>query len=332
MRFDLADLQLFLNIVDARSITGGARKSNLSLASASERVRGMEKALGDRLLDRNRRGVALTPAGACLLEHARVVMQQVARMRGDLAAFARGQSGTVRLLSNTAAIAVHLPRVLASFLASHPSISIEIEERESVDITEAVASGAADVGVASEAAFSDAVKGFAFCDDQLVVVMPRSDVLMRSRKLRLIDPLERDFVTMARESALQCHIAAHAARLGAMQRVRAKAHLELARIGSRVAIQDLQAMLADSDRRLPLEALGAVERIGKRDELPLLLRCYLREDPFTRGRIAGVVRTILKRERIRRNSVALRVLPAESKRALDGILARSARRLARGRR
>ena len=222
MRFDLADLQLFLNIADARSITGGARQSNLSLASASERVRGMEKVLGDRLFDRNRHGVVPTPAGVCLLEHARVVMQQIARMRGDLAAFARGQAGTVRLLSNTAAIAVHLPRVLASFLASHPSISIEVEERESIDITEAVASGAADVGVASEAAFSDAVKGFAFCEDQLVVVMPRGDALVRARKLQLMDLLERDFVTTARESALQCHIAAHAARLGTMQRVRAR--------------------------------------------------------------------------------------------------------------
>jgi DNA-binding transcriptional LysR family regulator len=222
MRFDLADLQLFLNIADARSITGGARHSNVSLAAASERVRGMEKALGERLLDRSRQGVVPTPAGVCLLEHARLVMHQVARMRGDLAAFARGQAGTVRLLSNTAAIGVHLPRVLASFLASHPSISIEIEERESIDITEAVASGAADVGVASEAAFSDAVKGFDFCEDQLVVVMPRGDALMRSRKLRLMDLLERDFVTTARESALQCHIAAHAARLGAMQRVRVR--------------------------------------------------------------------------------------------------------------
>jgi DNA-binding transcriptional LysR family regulator len=222
MRFDLADLQLFLNIADARSITGGARQSNLSLASASERVRGMEKVLGERLLDRSRQGVVPTPAGVCLLEHARLVMQQVARMRGDLAAFARGQAGTVRLLSNTAAIAVHLPRVLASFLASHPSISIEVEERESIDITEAVASGAADVGIASEAAFSAAVKGFAFCDDQLVVVMPRGDALTRSRKVQLMDILERDFVTTAYDSALQCHIAAHAARLGAMQRVRAR--------------------------------------------------------------------------------------------------------------
>ena len=126
--------------------------------------------------------------------------------------------------------------------------------------------------------------------------------------------------------------AAGSSRFDSMQRVRAKAHLELARIGSRVAIQDLQTILADSERRLPLEALGAVERIGKKDEIPLLLRSYLREDPFTRGRIAGVVRTILKRERIRRNSIALRSLPAELRRVLEGILARSARRPASRRR
>ncbi len=121
-------------------------------------------------------------------------------------------------------------------------------------------------------------------------------------------------------------------RFDTMQRVRAKAHFELARIGSRVAIQDLQSILTDADRRVPLEALAAVEQIGKKDEIPLLLRAYLREDPFTRGRIAGVVRTILKRERIRRNSVALRSLSAELRRALEGILARSTRRASRGKR
>jgi HEAT repeat protein len=121
-------------------------------------------------------------------------------------------------------------------------------------------------------------------------------------------------------------------RFDTMQRVRAKAHLEIARIGSRVAIEDLQSILADADRRIPLEALSAVERIGKRDEIPLLLRAYLREDPFSRGRIAGVVRSILKRERIRRNSVALRALSVELRRVLEGILARSTRRSARRRR
>jgi hypothetical protein len=51
-----------------------------------------------------------------------------------------------------------------------------------------------------------------------------------------------------------------------------------------------------------------------------------------RGRLAGVVRAILKRERIRRNSVALRALPAELRRVLESILARQARRAARRKR
>jgi Bacterial regulatory helix-turn-helix protein, lysR family len=58
MRFDLVDLRLFLHIADAHSITHGARRANLALASGSERIRGMEKLLGVALLIRDRRGVS----------------------------------------------------------------------------------------------------------------------------------------------------------------------------------------------------------------------------------------------------------------------------------
>jgi hypothetical protein len=40
MRFDLVDLRLFLHVADARSITHGAERANLALASASARIRG----------------------------------------------------------------------------------------------------------------------------------------------------------------------------------------------------------------------------------------------------------------------------------------------------
>ena len=55
MRFDLADLRLFLAIVDAGSITHGALAANLSVAAASERLRDMEASGGVRLLERGRR-------------------------------------------------------------------------------------------------------------------------------------------------------------------------------------------------------------------------------------------------------------------------------------
>ena len=224
MRFDLVDLRLFLHIADAHSITHGARRAHLALASASERIRGMEKMLGVALLVRDRRGVSLSSAGQCFLEHARLIVQQAERMRGDLACYARGLSGTVSLLSNTAAISEHLPRVLASFLADHPTLNVDVEERESTDIAEAIASGAADVGIASEAAVSEALQTIPFRNDQLVVVMPRGDPLSRSRRLRLIDIVEREFVTLPRDSALQRHLAGHAARLGVIMKVRARVH------------------------------------------------------------------------------------------------------------
>jgi DNA-binding transcriptional LysR family regulator len=61
MRFDLTDLRLFLYVVERGSLTHGAQAMNLALASASERISGMEAALGARLLERTRRGVQPTP-------------------------------------------------------------------------------------------------------------------------------------------------------------------------------------------------------------------------------------------------------------------------------
>lgn len=77
MRFDLTDLRLFLHIVEAESITHGAERAGLALPSASARIRGMEEVSGVLLLDRNPRGVQVTPAGEALAHHARIVLGQL---------------------------------------------------------------------------------------------------------------------------------------------------------------------------------------------------------------------------------------------------------------
>lgn len=220
MRFDLVDLRLFLHVADTSSITHGAERAHLALASASARIRGMEETLGVDLLKRGRRGVALTPAGQCLLDHARIVTQQVEAMRGDLGAFARGLGGSVHVLSNTAAFSEHLPRALASFLKVNPTITVDLEERESASIAEAIAAGSADIGIANDAALPDSVRAHPFRDDRLVLVVPKSDPLAARRRVRLHDVIDRPFVGLTRTSALQRHLSGHAARLGKSMRVR----------------------------------------------------------------------------------------------------------------
>src|SRR3954470_3964862 len=147
MQFDLVDLRLFMAVADDRSITHGAARVHLALASASARIKAMEESLGVALLKRGRRGVEPTPAGENLLGHARVIVHNVEAMRGDLQAFARGLRASVHLLSNTSGLSEYLPKVLAAFLGEHPHVSIDVEERESADIAHAIATGAADLGL-----------------------------------------------------------------------------------------------------------------------------------------------------------------------------------------
>ena len=107
-----------------------------------------------------------------------------------------------------------------------------------------------------------------------------------------------------------------------MQGVLAKAHLELARIGSRVAIDSLRQALADAARPIELELLTAVEIIGKREEIGVLLAAYAREDEFARERIAVVVRSIVKREKIRRTNRIFRTMNSRQRAAFEAVLPR----------
>jgi DNA-binding transcriptional LysR family regulator len=222
MRFDLVDLQLFIAVADARSITQGALRANLALASASARIKGLEAALGVSLLKRGRRGVEPTAAGESLLDHARIVMHNVDAMRGDLAAFATGAKASVHLLANTSGLSEHLPKALAAFLREHPDINVDIEERESTDIAAAIVAGAADLGFAAEHALPEHVERFLFSEDRLTLVTARRGAFAGRRQIDFGEVTACDFVGLTSSTALQSHIAKHAARLGARLRFRAR--------------------------------------------------------------------------------------------------------------
>lgn len=221
-RFDLVDLSSFVAVADASSMTKGAERSNLAVASASERIRKLEQALGVALLRRVRRGVELTAAGAALLDHARLVLQQVQVMQGEATQFATGVKASVRLLANTAAYVEHLPKVLASFLAADPDIAVEVEERESADIAQALASGAADLGIAISDALPNGIARHPFCDDRLVVVVPADSALAARREIAFDKVAHLPLIGLPQASALQGHLGRQAAALGIRMNVRAR--------------------------------------------------------------------------------------------------------------
>ncbi|MDM9558332.1 MULTISPECIES: LysR substrate-binding domain-containing protein [Bordetella] len=214
MRLDLADLRLFLCVVDAGSITQGAVRANLALASASERLRSIEADAGVPLLERRHRGVATTEAGEALAHHARIILRQQALLRGELQDFAAGERGTLHLYANTAALTEFLPRQLAPWLAARPRLRIELKERTSAEIVRTIAAGLAQAGIVSDAVEPHGLRLQPVAKDHLALIVPAGHRLAAAGTVDFAAVLDEPFVGLAPGNALQDHIDEHARAAG----------------------------------------------------------------------------------------------------------------------
>ena len=214
MRFDLTDLSLFRHVVEAGSITGGAERAHLALAAASTRIRNMEDALGAALLVRSRQGVTPTQAGRTLLAHARAILRQAERLREDLGAYSGGLAGQIRVLSNTNALTEFLPEALSSFLAAHPNVSVDLEERLSDEIVGLIAEGVGDIGIVAGTVDARRLTTYPFRSDRFVLVVAKDHPLARRAKVEFADTLDQDFVGLDRASAIQRFLGSKAANIG----------------------------------------------------------------------------------------------------------------------
>lgn len=214
MRLDLADLRLFLCVVEAGSITAGAARAHLALASTSERLRAIEADAGVPLLQRHPRGVRPTEAGDALAHHARAILQQQARLRDELQDFALGARGTLHLYANTAALTNFLPPRLAPWLAERPRLRVELKERTSIEIVSAVNAGLAEAGIVTDAAAADGLQLQPVAKDHLVLIVPATHHLARRTSATFADVLAEPFIALADGNALQQHINAHARDAG----------------------------------------------------------------------------------------------------------------------
>ncbi|MEQ5183805.1 LysR substrate-binding domain-containing protein [Providencia alcalifaciens] len=216
MRFDMVDLRLFVNTHKAGSITAGANLSNLSLQSASERIRGMENELGVLLLTRSSSGIKLTNAGLALLNHANQVLLQIDHMRSELRQYSQGLRGYIDLLCNSSAQAGFLPKKLADYLQKYANISVGIREMSSEKIISSLNNQMANLGiVANPSSLYDLEFKF-LCDDHLVVFAPlsKSNDLNDQNIFSLSQIDHHDFIGLSQGNALQDYIDHHAQNLG----------------------------------------------------------------------------------------------------------------------
>jgi DNA-binding transcriptional LysR family regulator len=258
LRFDPVDLRLFLAVLEHGSLGRGAGDVHLAPASASERIAGMESALGAALLRRHRRGVEPTAAGEALARHARLILGQMEQMRGELLGYARGLKGSVRLLTNTAAMAQTLPPRLCRFLARHPDLSIDMEEKSSADIVLDLAQDKAELGVVADIADFSLLQTHVLAHDHLLVAAGPGHRLAGQASVTFAAIAGEAFVGVA-DAALQSHLDMRAARLGR-------------RLHYRIRLKEMQdvAQLVEAGVGIAIVSSAAKARMSGRPGLAFL--------------------------------------------------------------
>ncbi|MDM0056807.1 LysR family transcriptional regulator [Variovorax fucosicus] len=194
---DPTTLRVFIAVCEEGTILRAAEREFIAASAVSKRIADVEAAVGTPLLHRSQRGVHPTAAGATLLAQGRVILRSLAKLKAELGEYAQGVRGHVHVLANVSSIVEFLPEQLIDFLAAHPDIRLDVEERTSANILRGIAEGVADIGVCRNVGEMEGVECTMIGVDHFAAVVPEAHPLAQSKSLAFTDTLEYDHVGLS---------------------------------------------------------------------------------------------------------------------------------------
>ncbi|MCJ0764635.1 LysR family transcriptional regulator [Variovorax terrae] len=205
LNLDLVSLRIFVLVCEAGSLSRVAQQEALVVSAISKRIAQLEDRVGTRLLDRRMSGVAPTPSGLTLLEHARAMLAIMDDIERDIVARARLPQGQVRVFAAAAALAEQVPEDVAEFLTAvgHEGIRVSVEERLSHAVVEGVRSGAATLGICWDVVDSGALHAVPYRTDHLGLVVPDGHPLAGREAVRFSETLPYDHIGLPAASNFQ---------------------------------------------------------------------------------------------------------------------------------
>lgn len=174
MELDL--FKFFVAVADARSFKQAAGTLHVSQPTLSRQIARLESELGTQLFERYGRHVECSAGGQFLLPLARTLIAHTEKT----ISLVREQAGaglSVAQLGATGTTFAHfLTPILATFIATHPSVRLDLIEREDGGLEEAVISGELDCAVITSWGPTRAVRKHLLTEEVLLVV-PRGHPL-----------------------------------------------------------------------------------------------------------------------------------------------------------
>ncbi|NVH73125.1 LysR family transcriptional regulator [Paraburkholderia sp. JPY432] len=219
-KLDLTSLRLFVAVCQERNIARAAEREFIASSAVSRRIAEIEALIGLPVIQRQSRGITVTPVGETVLRYALAIIGNIEQMSAELSRFSTGVKGRVRVVANLSSIVQFLPEDVAAFGRAFPDVSIELEEENSADVLRIVDEHGADFGICNPVVGSEAFEQVPYRQDRLAVLVPGGHRLASAARVSFDDLLHDSFVGLRSESALTRLLAQQAASAGRQLDVR----------------------------------------------------------------------------------------------------------------
>ena len=198
---DLRHIRAFLALARAGSFTRAAAEINVSQPTLTVQIQLLERALGVKLFDRNKRRVALTVAGRDLLtplERILIDIEAIASSTNELLEHRRGLVTVAALPSIAAGI---LPRAITALAHSYPGITVRVYDGVALTVASMVKSGQADFGISSQTYGDRDLTSEILLMDRLCAVVAPSHPLAGRKSLSLRELAKHPLILMLKDSS-----------------------------------------------------------------------------------------------------------------------------------
>ena len=196
---NLRQLEYFVAIAEAGSLTAGAERLLVAQPSLSQQIRQLEAEIGVPLLERLPRGVQLTTAGRHFLPEARATLQHADRARRSARTAWDLGGGELQIATIASMAAGALPEVLRRWQQRFPKVELSVREflhRRTMD--DAVRDGYGDVAVGLVPRdWTGPIEQLGW--EEVVVILPEGDPLLQQKTVALRSLDRRNWVHFVRD-------------------------------------------------------------------------------------------------------------------------------------
>ena len=210
---DLRHLRYFQAVAEELSFSKAARRLHVAQPALSRAVKELEGMLGLELLARTRRSVALTPAGAVLLNETRLLLQRLDEATRRVQRTAAGEEGELRLGYIGPPTQSFLGRIVKEFRRRYPRVTVVLEERTPERVWEMVARGRLAIGLTRPVLPHHALglHTLVLRHERLFAALPAGHPLAKASAIRWRQLANQPLIILSRREGVSLHDAVLAA-------------------------------------------------------------------------------------------------------------------------